>query len=45
MSDQHERCDDPSCLTCYPAVTRTGKVLTGDDLDQLAAEASSQTRS
>lgn len=34
-----EKCGDLNCLTCYPLTTRTGKVITQDDLDVWAAEA------
>jgi hypothetical protein len=34
-----ERCDDPECMICYPLVTRTGRVLSEDDIQALADEA------
>lgn len=34
-----ERCDDPECMICYPLVTRTGRVLTDDDIQRFADEA------
>lgn len=34
-----EHCDDPNCLICHPLVTKSGRVLTDDDVQALAAEA------
>ena len=34
-----EQCADPGCLVCHPLVTKTGKVITQDDLDAWVAEA------
>jgi hypothetical protein len=32
-------CGDPDCLICHPLVTKTGRVLTEDDIQALADEA------
>jgi hypothetical protein len=34
-----ETCGDEDCVFCYPLVTRTGRVLTEDDLIALVDEA------
>lgn len=34
-----EVCGDSACLICYPAITKSGKVLTEDDFRALADEA------
>ena len=37
MSDQD--CGDPDCEICFPLVTKTGRLLTADDIQALAEEA------
>jgi hypothetical protein len=32
-------CGDPDCSICHPYVTKTGRVLTEDDIQALADEA------
>ena len=34
-----EHCGDPSCLICYPAITKTGHQITHDEIGRWAAEA------
>jgi hypothetical protein len=35
-----ERCEDEDCVICYPLVTRTGHVVTPDELEEWAEQAS-----
>lgn len=34
-----ENCDDPECLICYPLVTKTGRVITVEELTRWADQA------
>lgn len=39
LMGEPEHCGDPSCLICYPAITKTGHQITHDETSRWAAEA------